>query len=135
MVAIGDDKCLTEAALAIRQTDLPVVVSKPPGRDNLGVEANSRAEVELVDIRLEIAGHLRMMRKVREIPWHREIVETAPIPRRIQAKRAISRGAAIAEGPDPADLYRLLETLEGDVAVGKGLGSSKPTWSGADDAG
>jgi hypothetical protein len=135
MVAIGDDKCVIEAALAIRQTDLPAVVGKPAGRDDFGVEADSGAQTELVDIGFEVAGHLRMMRKVGEIPWHREIAEGAAIPRRIQAERAISSGAAIAEGPDPADPSRFLETLEGDSAVRKSLGGGKPAWSGADDAG
>ena len=83
MVAIGDDKCVIEAVLAIRQADLPAVVGKLLGRGDIGVEADLRTQIELVDIGLEIAGHLRMMRKVGEIPRHREIAESAAIPRRI----------------------------------------------------
>ena len=104
VVAVGDHDRVVAARLAVGERDLPAVAGRLDA-GHLGAERDPVAEPEVIDVGLEVAGYLRVMRIVRVVRRHRVGGVLHHRPRRVDEQRAVGgrHPVVVAVAPVAAD--------------------------------
>jgi hypothetical protein len=124
VVAVGHEQRVEALGRAVVERQLPGAVAQAPSPAHERLEADAVAEAEVVDVGVEVAGDLRVVRVVRIGLGHREVRVLHPVARGVDVQLPVGRrhAVAIAEDPVAADAIRCLEACVGNAALVEGLG-------------
>jgi hypothetical protein len=122
-------------AVSVGDGHLPLPLDRLRAED-LGAEANLLAEAEVIDVFVEIGGHLEVVRVVRIVIRHRQRLEGHHPPRGVDVQRAVRRRhpVVVFEAPVPPDLRALLKAVERNPACLQNLAGDDAGGARPDDA-
>ena len=133
VVAVGDQQRAVLAHLPRVERHPPAAVDRLRALDP-GLERDPLAQAEVVDVGVEVRGHLRVVREVRIVGRHREVRVGHPVARGVDVQGLVGarHPVGVAEDPVPADAVGLLEAVEGDPAPRERLDRRDPGRAGPD---
>src|SRR5262252_5083552 len=133
VMAVGDDEPIIEAELLFAfDLDAPPPPD-PLSRHDARIEGYAVIERKLARIGAEVLLRLGAAHVVRPLIGEGEIRITRQFLRRVEIGRAVDR-VRIVRVPDAANIGERLKAVEGDAALGEGLGDREPASAGANDA-
>jgi hypothetical protein len=136
-MAVGDEQHVVLARDAELVGQPPRAVGALPGTADGGLEADAVAQAEVIDIRVEVLGDLRVVREVRIGLRHREVRVLHALARGVDVQVAVGRRhpVAVAEDPIASDAIGGLEAVELDPALQQRLRGGNAGGAGTDDRG
>jgi hypothetical protein len=137
VVAVGHEQRVDGLRLARVERELPAATGPARGVLDARLEADAVADAEVVDVGVEVAGDLGVVREVRIGLRHGEVRVLHALPRRVDVQVAVGgrHPVDVLEHPVAPHTVALLEAGHGDPPLVEGLERGDAGRAGSDDGG